>query len=214
MIRIASQPSSSEKAEPWHDEFLTMLPTIQRQASIAFRGLPGETREDLIAEVVAQVLVAVKQLYDQGRLSVAHPSTLTDYAIRRVKVGRRVGMKLNVLDVSSVHCRLSKGVHLERLDRSDRENGEWFEVLVEDRHAGPAETAAARIDVNEWFQRLAPRDWQIASALAIGRSTGDVARQFHVSPGRISQKRREYLEAWRAFQGEEPAGNREVQAVV
>ena len=32
-------------------------------------------------------------------------------------------------------------------------------------------------------------------------TTGDAARQFNVSAGRISQKRREYLESWQEFQG-------------
>ena len=126
------------------------------------------------------------------------------YAIRRVKVGRKVGVTLNVRDVSSEYCQLSKGVRLERLDRFDREGGEWLEVLIEDRRAGPAETAASRIDVNDWPDRMPPRDRRIAEALAASHTTGEVASQFDVSPSRISQKRREYFDDWHAFQRDSP----------
>ena len=36
----------------------------------------------------------------------------------------------------------------------------------------------------------------------VGTKTADVAGRFPVSPGRISQKRRAYLENWHEFQGD------------
>jgi hypothetical protein len=191
-----------------------MLPAIQRQALLAFQGMPGDTREDLIQEVIANAAVAFKTLWEKGKEAVAYPTPLARYGIRQVKQGRKVGAKLNVRDVSSQYCQAAKGINLERLDRFDCERGEWLEVLVEDRHAGPAEIAAARIDINDWFQKLPARDRQMASALAIGRSTGEVARQFGVSSARISQKRREYFESWRDFLGENAAANRDDRTVV
>ena len=202
MIRITSPPSSDGGSQPWHEGFLNMLPAIQRQASIAFRELPEETREDLVEEVVAHAMIAYKALYDRGKIELAYASVLCLYGIKRTKIGRRVGMKLNCRDVSSLYCQRAKGINLERLDRFDRASGQWLEVLIEDRHAGPAETAAARIDVNEWFARLSRRDRKIAQALALGTSTKEAARRFRVSPSRISQKRREYLQNWQTFQGD------------
>jgi hypothetical protein len=202
MICAVTKKSSAGDTEPWHAGFLEMMPAIQRQASIAFKGRSPEAREDLIEEVVAYAMIAYKALYDEGKVGLAYASVLASYGIRRVKIGRRVGAKLNVRDVSSLYCQLSKGISLQRLDRFDGESGEWREVLIEDKHAGPAETAAARLDVREWFRRMSPRDRRIARALAIGCNTGEVARQFRLSPARISQKRRQYLESWREFQGE------------
>ena len=213
MIRVASKPSSNGKAEPWHAEFLKMLPAIQRRASFAFKRLPEEARQDLIEEVVAHALVAFKALYDKGKQELAYPTVLARYGILQAKVGRKVGLRLNVRDVSSEYCQRSKGITLERLDKFDCEAGAWLEVLVEDRGAGPAETAAARIDVNDWFHSLRPRDRRIAEALAVGHTTGEVARRFRVSPGRISQKRREFFDSWRTFQGEEPSAKRAARAV-
>ena len=42
--------------------------------------------------------------------------------------------------------------------------------------------------------------------LAVGNTTTEVAKLAGVTPGRISQKRREYLDSYRTFQGERPAG--------
>jgi hypothetical protein len=41
--------------------------------------------------------------------------------------------------------------------------------------------------------------------LAIGNTTGEVAKRFDVSAGRVSQLRRELAESWKAFQGENAA---------
>ncbi|MCY2987980.1 MAG: hypothetical protein NTY19_08980, partial [Planctomycetota bacterium] len=60
-------------------------------------------------------------------------------------------------DVSSPYCQAHKRITVERLDKFDDRKGEWKEVLLEDRHAGPSETAAARIDIATWFDRLPRR---------------------------------------------------------
>jgi hypothetical protein len=46
------------------------------------------------------------------------------------------------------------------------------------------------------------RNRQIAERLSLGHSTAQVARQFGVSPGRISQIRRELHDSWVQFAGE------------
>ena len=55
----------------WHDGFLEMLPSIRRHAYIAFRHLDDEAREDAVAEVVANALVAYVRLFEQGRSALA-----------------------------------------------------------------------------------------------------------------------------------------------
>ena len=97
---------------------------------------------------------------------------------------------------------LKKGIHVERLDQFDRETGEWREILVEDRQAGPAETAAARIDVTAWFRLLPTRSRRIAKALARGETTSDAAQTFNVTAARVSQLRQELHDSWQRFQGE------------
>jgi hypothetical protein len=182
--------------------FLAMLPTIQEQARYAFRSEPPERRQDLIAEVVANCWVAFVRLVERGLIEIVYPSPLVAFAIKQVRDGRRVGAKLNVRDVSSKYCQAHKRITVERLDKFDERRGEWKEVLLEDRHSGPAETAAARIDVGAWFASLPRRKRRVAQVLATGETTKRTARKFHVSPGRISQMRRELENEWQEFQGE------------
>jgi hypothetical protein len=186
-------------------QFTAMLPAITRAADHAFRDLDPEGREEAVAEVVAAAFVMFVGLVRDGRGELAYPSVLAMYAIKRVRIGRKAATKLNVRDVGSEYCQLAKGISVERIDRYDRDTETWQEALVEDRRAGPAETAAARIDFGEWFHSLTSRDRKIASFLAAGNTTTEASRRFALSAGRISQKRREFMLSWQAFQGENPA---------
>jgi hypothetical protein len=138
-------------------------------------------------------------LVQQGRESLAYASVLGSYGVRRVRIGRAAATPNNVRDVSSLYCQLQKGISVERLDQYDREQGGWMEVLVEDRHSGPAEIAASRMDFADWLSTLSVRDRRIVNDLAAGERTGDVARKFGVSAGRISQMRGQLKESWEAF---------------
>lgn len=82
------------------------------------------------------------------------------------------------------------------------QTGSWQEIAVEDRGASPADTAAFRIDFAEWLESMPRRLQDIAETLARGESTQQVARQFSLSAGRISQLRSELRRSWEAFQGE------------
>jgi hypothetical protein len=183
-------------------KFLSLLPAIKEQARFAFRNEEIERRQELTAEVVANCWAAFVRLVERGLIEVVYATPLAQYAIKQVHDGRRVGAKLNVRDVMSPYCQQRKKINVARLDRFDEEENQWEEVVVEDRHAGPAETAAARIDIADWFASLPKRKRRIAATLATGESTKQTARKFHVSPGRISQTRRELQRAWQEFQGE------------
>ena len=98
-----------------------------------------------------------------------------------------------------------KNLIVERLDKFDREEEPGQEVLVEDKHAGPAEVAATRIDFTTWLQVLPRRLRKIATFLANGETTTAAAKRFRVSQGRVSQIRKELFHAWNRFQGDEPA---------
>ncbi len=182
--------------------FLTMLPLIHEQARHAFRSERPERREELIAEVTANCWVAFVRLLDRGLHDVIYATPLAQFAIKQVCDGRKVGTSLNIKDVSSDYAQRRQGFTVESLDRFDQKNAEWREILVEDRHAGPAETAAARIDIADWFNSLPRKKRRIAEKLATGESTKKTARKFRVTAGRVSQMRRELMDNWRDFQGE------------
>ncbi|MBW3599546.1 MAG: hypothetical protein KY475_20020, partial [Planctomycetes bacterium] len=117
--------------------------------------------------------------------------------------GRSVADRLNIRDVLSRHCRQRKGVRVQRLDRYDEAEQAWREILVEDRTAGPADTAAIRIDFAAFMQSLSPRERKIAAKLAEGETTGVTANLFQVSAARISQLRQEIMDKWHRFHGPE-----------
>ena len=183
-----------------HEKFLALLPQIRQQAMFAFRGLRAEAREELTEEVVANAFCAFAQLVRRGKAALAYATPLAQFAIRQVRAGRRVGGRLNVHDIMSPHARCAHSLTIERLEQRDDRTGAWNQLLVEDHRAGPAETAAARIDVAAWFRALPKRNRRIAQALALGEQTAAVARQFGVSPGRISQLRVDFRRSWEQFQ--------------
>jgi hypothetical protein len=202
MIARAKKSPRNSSVFACREKFLSILPAIREQARFAFRNENPERRQELTAEVIANCWAAFVRLVERGLIDVVYPTPLAGYAIKQVLVGRRVGAKLNVLDVSSEYAQRLKQITVERLDLYDEQKGEWREVLIEDRHAGPAETAAARIDIGEWFDSLPKHKRRIAKTLATGETTKRTALKFRVTPGRISQTRRELQNTWQEFQGE------------
>lgn len=205
MIAVPKPRTKPSTAKRRQSKFLELLPAIRGQAQHAFRNELSERREELIAEVCANCWVAFVGLMERDLEDVVYATPLAQYAIKHARSGRKVGGKLNVLDITARHCQVSKGVRVGRLDHCDEDTEEWKEVVVEDRHAGPAAVASIRIDFAAWLDILRPRERQIAKFLATGETTGGTAKRFEVSHGRISQIRRELKDSWDGFQGEAEA---------
>jgi hypothetical protein len=201
MIEIAQQKRNrAPRTSPV--DFERLLPQIREQARLAFRFAKPELKEELIAETIANAFCAYVRLVERGKQGIAYATPLAGYAIRQVRSGRRVGSRCKIRDVSSRHAQVANGIAVERLDQFDTDAGEWREALIEDRRAGPAETAAARIDVAAWFRSLARKKRRIAQTLAKGEATGTVGQMFGLTAGRVSQLRQELAESWKVFQGE------------
>jgi len=200
MIRFASGPRRSAPA--WHARFLAMLPAIEAHARVAFRHLHPEAREDAVQEAVANALVAFVRLVQLHKVDVAYPTVLARYAVAQIHDGRRVGNRLNIRDVLSPYAQREKGIQVERLDRFDKDDDQWIEAVVEDHRTPVPEQAAFRCDFPAWLESLTRRNRRIVEALSLGHTTGEVAKRFQVSPGRISQLRREMHQSWHEFHGE------------
>ena len=200
MIASLKSGESVSKAECVQSQFINMLPRIRRHAERAFRSWRAEAREELVAEVIARAYSGWVRLVNQGREHIARPSPLARFAVRQVRAGRRMGGQLNVQDLLSTYARRTQGFTVERIDQSNPNSGGWQQILVEDRRAGPAETAAARLDMAAWMRTLSMRNQRIAKKLAWGDTTNAVARQFGLSAGRVSQLRRWFQTHWAQFQ--------------
>jgi hypothetical protein len=199
---ICIPASSQNPVPPWHTGFLAMMPLIVRYARVYFRHFNPEARAEAVAECLANALVAYVRLVELDKVSLAYPTVLARYAVAQIKDGRRVGGRLNIRDVLSAHCQQKKNIIVERLDHYDAEEECWKEALVEDRRAGPADTAAIRMDFAAWLRVLPSRLRMITKVLANGETTNAAARRFSVSPGRVSQIRGELCRAWHMYQGE------------
>ena len=141
-----------------------------------------------------------------GKADIAYPTALVRFAVAQVKVGRKVGgSQLNCRDVLSEYCQRRKNLLIKQLDTYDTDEDAWQEVVVEDKHAGPAEVAATRIDFSAWLKLMPHRLQKIVNFLASSESTIAAARKFRVTEGRISQIRKELHNAWHCFQGDERA---------
>jgi hypothetical protein len=72
-----------------------------------------------------------------------------------------------------------------------------FEERLRDNTRSPVpDQAAFRIDYPAWLLRLGQRQREIAQDLAQDHSTGELAHRHKLSPGRISQMRRELHLGW------------------
>jgi hypothetical protein len=156
---------ASQKNQPaaWHAAFLAMLPAIERHARISFRKLDPEAREEAVQETICYALLAYRQLVARGKADVAYPSPLARYGVAQFRAGRRVGSRLNKNDALSSYAQRQRGFRVDSLDKFDGEEEGWREVVVEDRHAGPAEIAATRIDFSQWLKTLTTKQRRIAN---------------------------------------------------
>ena len=124
-----------------------MLPVIRNYADSAFRHLDPEGREDAVHEVVANVVVAFARLVELGKSHLAYPTVLARYGVAQLREGRRVGNRLRISEVLSEYAQRKKGFAVDRLDRFDKESGEWIEAIVEDARTPVPDQVAFRIMV-------------------------------------------------------------------
>jgi len=191
----------------WQAGFLQVMPAVETHAKIQFRFLPAEQRAELIQESIASACLAYQKLAAQGRLHVARPSTLATFAVRQAHSGRHVGGRLDgAQDVMSLRCQRRHGLQVfsyQRypfLARSGRGDAGWRQLTIADRKDPIPDTVAFRIDFGQWLKTLTRRDRRIIAAFLRSEGTMDVAARFAVSPGRISQLRRQYERQWATFQ--------------
>jgi hypothetical protein len=197
MIEVVKHPSQATETQE-NERFVKMIPLIRQQARRAFRRMRSEIKDELVEEVIANAFYRFSRLVRTSRAELGYATPLADYGIRQVIAGRRVGSKFNKRDIASPAAK-ALGIVIRRLDVPGPEQGDWREVLVEDRRATPADTAAARIDLAAWFRSLSPRNRQLAETLARGESATEAAHRFNLSQARISQLR-DLLEAsWEQF---------------
>jgi hypothetical protein len=197
MSAVFSVPAS------WQVGFLAVLPAVKTHAKFEFRHLPAVHREEAVAEAIAAAVVSYQRLAVQGRLHVAHPSSLAKFAVKAVRNGRRVGGNQAVNDLTSPIAHRRHGIQYVTGPTSPADNrDDWLSAVIADKKAAVPDLVAIKMDFGSWLKTLAHRDRRIIAALASRERTHVVAERFGLSEGRVSQLRRKFEELWRVFQGE------------
>ena len=181
------------------EQFLAMVPDIERFTRFQFRHLSVNAREDAVCEVVANAFCAFRRLVELGKQNLAYSTPLAHYAVAQFRAGRRVGNPLNSCDVYSIGSQRRARFRLESLD--SRTGSEiWEEALIDNTQTPVPDQVAFRIDFPAWLQTLQQPKGRLAKYLAYGHSPSEVACRFGVSRGRVSQVRRELERSWNEYQ--------------
>jgi hypothetical protein len=204
-------------AGPLHVAFLLILPRIETHARIWSRHLvcPG-LKEDFVCEAVALAWRSFLRLAGRGRDATQFASALASLAVRAVRSGRRLCGQERSRDVLSAAAQRRAGFRVEGLlppasathERLKSEPGgqrrqDAYEERLRDNTQTPVlEQVVFRCDFPRWLLTLSRRNRQVVDDLAAGEGTGEVARKFGLSPGRVSQLRRQFQDGWDAFCGE------------
>ena len=206
MVAVCHPAAQAQHSPAANNRFVALLPQIRDLAAHAFRKLGAEAREDCLEEVMARSYCLWLRLQQRGRADLAYPTTLANFAIREVRAGRRVGNRQNVNDLLSPYAQRMHQLKLRPLERRESDSEVSTALVIADRRAGPAETAATRLDLEAWFRSLPRQKRRLARVLAQGESTSEAAHRFGLTAGRVSQLRRWFHNHWNQFQGLSTAG--------
>ncbi len=191
---------------PLQARFLTILPRIERHGRCYFRHVRcPHQKEELLAEMRGLAWLWFVRLADRGKDVTGFVSALATYAARAANSGRRVCGQERGKDVLSPLARRRHGLAVGTLPDHGTLGGSPLEEALRDNTRSPVdEQVCFRLDFPAWRASRTERDRRILDALMLGERTLDVAGRHGLSPGRVSQLRREFLTDWRRYISEPP----------
>jgi hypothetical protein len=201
--------------------FVDIMPRIESQARIYFRDVKCVVRKaDCIAEAVAIAWKWFGRLAKKGKDASKFVCALATLAARAVRNGRRLGAGERANDVMSSVAQRRHGFVVQSLpytrrfhedlndDGQDQRLHDAMEERLVDNTITPVpDQAAFRIDFSKWLKTWSARERRIIRAMSVDERTKDLSQRFSLSPGRISQMRREFRDDWRRFVGDEIASS-------
>jgi hypothetical protein len=197
-----------------HAQFLVILPRVELHGRIYFRFFPPHKREDMIQEMRALAWQWLLRLRQRGKDPAEFMKAFTTLLTRAVLSGRRLVGLLKAKDVMNPFTQKRLGFQVETFPISPRisherlyaiPNGQELHDAFEERHRDNNTTTTVpdqvqfRIDWPAWLATLTGRERRMIRVMAKNESTKDLARQFELSPARISQKRSEFRDEWLRF---------------
>jgi hypothetical protein len=182
--------------------FLTqVLPKVLSHGRVYFRHLrSAELKEEYVAEMVALTWRWHLRLAERGKDAARFPTALATFAARAVRCGRRLAGMDKAKDVLSRLAQQRQGFAVCKLpDCSTLDGSPLHEALHDNTQSPVDEQAMFRIDFPSWRASRTERDRRVLDDLMLGERTLDVAGKHGLSPGRVSQLRREFHDDWEFF---------------
>jgi hypothetical protein len=186
-----------------HQHFLSILSRIELHAQVYFRHLrcPGR-KEDAVAETLAVAWKWYLQATAKGKDVNTFVSALAGYAARHVRGGRRLCGQDRARDTLSPLAQQRRGFTVGPLPGASLFRGDLLEEALADNTLTPVDQQVAfRVDFPAWLNSRSDRDRRLALDLMAGERTLDVADRHGLSPGRVSQLRRDFHDDWQRFCG-------------
>jgi len=203
-LNTSLPPSPTAAIEHLQAAFLDALSRILRVARFRFRHIQCfDSREDAICETTALCWLWYISLVRKGRQPAEFMSALARYAVRAVSSGRRACGQERANDVLSRRCQRSRQLCVSRLPKVFIPHENVFEDALCDNTQTPVpDQVQFRCDFPTWKQRLPFKKQQLVDGLALGHRTKDLAAEFELSEGRLSQLRKEFAADYAAFCGD------------
>jgi hypothetical protein len=184
----------------------SVLPKVVSHGRVYFRHLrSAELKEEYLAEMVALTWKWHLRLAERGKDAARFPTALATFAARAVRCGRKLTGMDRAKDVLSPSARQRHGFAVAKLpDYSTLDGSPLHEALHDNTQSPVDEQVCFRIDFPAWRLTRAERDRRLLDDLMLGGRTLDVAGKYGLSPGRVSQLRRELHDDWVLFCAEPP----------
>ena len=181
--------------------FVDALPKILNVASYRFRRIScPDTREDCVCETVALCWVWYTRLARKGRSPETYLISLANYGARAVSCGRRACGQEKASDVLSRRCQQRHEFTVSAIHDAEETAGSAITDAVRDNTITPVlDQVQFRIDFRAWTRRLPDVKKRLVDRMALGHRSKDLAAEFRVTEGRISQLRKEFHADYSTF---------------
>jgi hypothetical protein len=136
----------------------------------------------------------------QGKDPSQFPTALADFAGRQVRCGRALCGLRGTKDALSPLAQRRHGFGVRSLVQQVRREATGLEEALHDNTQTPVpEQVSFRLDFPAWRSSRCERDRRVIDELMAGERALDVAARHGLTPGRVSQLRREFHDDWLRF---------------
>jgi hypothetical protein len=200
-MRTVQFPVSPAGFAHLHASFLAMVPRIVAHGQVCFRHLRCPLqKEDAIAEMLAITWLWHIRLTQRGKDATQFVTALASYAAKSVHSGQRLTGMERIRDLLSPRAQRLHGYIVGKLpDPSALGTTLLTEALHDNAQTPIPDQVAFRHDFPLWRLTRTERDRRIIDGLMVGERPLAISRKHGISPGRISQLRREFHEDWSRF---------------